>query len=356
MFLIEVQNLQQSLDFSVLDVSRSRFELVQAFESEREKILPLLDIRVYTRDERDLKKKLLIISNIFEGLHNGLSSEDREITLKIVRSNLASVKSILKDVSTLIEKLEKTNTVKQKVKEDMDSEIDENSVSSELDDIDPRFRDFVSLNDDFQVSLEFLRTASSKLKPVKPEKSSKGQASAAKFNLKEDINKLKQDREKIRVEDEKGRAILEELHQEVSYPISVKNQYVVLKSNIVPLFENPISMSDKLHASGIQFERLQQYYILKAQYLLGIDKKIYEKNIGAKKTNKKLTIKSIGQYAEDILKVLNESLTTEFSIVTHIYVANPRNANIVFFWILPTGKLSSLLRLRLGKIKNWALY
>lgn len=60
-------------------------------------------------------------------------------------------------------------------------------------------------------------------------------------------------------------------------------------------------------------------------------------------------------YARSVLSIINERGATKYSLVSATPAANPRNADILCFWIMPTTKLSALMKLAGGsaKVKEW---
>ena len=60
-------------------------------------------------------------------------------------------------------------------------------------------------------------------------------------------------------------------------------------------------------------------------------------------------------YALSVLDIINARGDTHYSLVTSIAAANPRNADILCFWLMQSGKLSALLKATGGKakVKSW---
>lgn len=75
-----------------------------------------------------------------------------------------------------------------------------------------------------------------------------------------------------------------------------------------------------------------------------------------KKSSKRAPSMTSEDYARSVLAIINERGDINYSLVTSISAPNPRNADILCFWLMPNGKLSGLLKATGGKakVKSWS--
>lgn len=164
------------------------------------------------------------------------------------------------------------------------------------------------------------------------------------------------------------------------FPTSLKSHvtdhtFTMVKMPIVPLFDQwNLTQGNFLTKLGIPHLPLSGYMIFKDQLLLVVSKSAALKAAAAtsaKKrkssvpaTDKKMRMldftreaQKVTDYANVILSIVNEkSSSNTYSIVSDKFVSNPKNQDLVCFWIMGTKKLSALIRsagFGSSKVKSW---
>lgn len=94
-----------------------------------------------------------------------------------------------------------------------------------------------------------------------------------------------------------------------------------------------------------------EYARLNAQY-----EEEEQKITETRKAAKKASNMTAEDYARSVLAIINERSGTNYSLVTNIAVPNPRNTDILCFWLMPSGKLSALIKAtgNKAKVKEWS--
>lgn len=94
-----------------------------------------------------------------------------------------------------------------------------------------------------------------------------------------------------------------------------------------------------------------EYARLNAQY-----EEEEQKIAETRKAAKKASNMTAEDYARSVLAIINERSGTNYSLVTNIAVPNPRNTDILCFWLMPSGKLSALIKAtgNKAKVKEWS--
>lgn len=163
-------------------------------------------------------------------------------------------------------------------------------------------------------------------------------------------------------------------HGDASHP------FTMVKMPLVPLFDAwTMTQETLLKRLGIPHIPLAGYMIFDDQLLLVISKSAAMKAMKPeKKTKAKPTVNGkpvveqikgkrwldytreavpIVDYARVILDIINERSTgSTYSMVSEHFVANPRNQDLVCFWVMGTKKLSALIRssgFGSSKVKSW---
>lgn len=161
-------------------------------------------------------------------------------------------------------------------------------------------------------------------------------------------------------------------------PASIKTRYKIMSAPVVPIFEvhDTVFKKDRplgggtftknfTHASvlrslGIRFVSLNDYLILEDQNLLLIDKAKMKTEVDLynKTSRKKLKVgpKLFLDYARELLVNLKVTTGTEWSLVSDLSVANPRNVKITCFWIMHSSLLERLRSRGWAKteLNNWS--
>jgi len=58
-------------------------------------------------------------------------------------------------------------------------------------------------------------------------------------------------------------------------------------------------------------------------------------------------------FAKSIIEVLNEKAPSKYTLVTDQGILNPRNKDIMFYWVMPRKTLSALIQKGWSKVKTW---
>ena len=114
-------------------------------------------------------------------------------------------------------------------------------------------------------------------------------------------------------------------------------------------FEGQPSIEALLKGAGIKSISLGEYGIIEGQLLLLVSKA----HSPSVKVGKK-TVQKPELYAQQVIDVVN-SVGESINMVTDIPAVNPRNSDILMFWVMESGKLSYLTRNKFPKIQNWGL-
>jgi hypothetical protein len=159
-------------------------------------------------------------------------------------------------------------------------------------------------------------------------------------------------------------------------PVSLKihgnenHPFTMVKMPIVPLFDRwTVTQEHVLKRLNIPHIPLAGYMIFEDQLLLIVSKssafkagKVVQKKTadGSLAPKRMLDFSREAQkvvdYANVILDIINERSTHgTFSMVSDKFVSNPRNQDLVCFWIMGTQKLSALIRAAgaTSKVKTW---
>jgi len=84
-------------------------------------------------------------------------------------------------------------------------------------------------------------------------------------------------------------------------------------------------------------------------------RKVGETNVvnAPKKPNNIHSVVRPVDFAKSILEVVNEKAPSKYALVTDQVLVNPRNADILFFWIIPRKTLSALISKGWSKVVQW---
>lgn len=111
---------------------------------------------------------------------------------------------------------------------------------------------------------------------------------------------------------------------------------------------------------GVKYVMLEDYLILQEQRLLAIDRKAVDSALSQMKRSSGRAAKRKGadpylEYAEQVVQMLNERGSQTFEMVSRDYTANPRNSDMLLFWVMPSRILDSLVRRGWNKLRRWSL-
>ena len=115
-------------------------------------------------------------------------------------------------------------------------------------------------------------------------------------------------------------------------PSRLTGAFKVVRAPIVPLFSNSnLYNRATFEKLGLSHISVEGYAILLDQTLLAIDRKVAERH-------DMTPIK----FAESVIATINEQSSHNVTLTTEHSNTNPKNKDIVFFWILPTPKVTKL--------------
>lgn len=160
----------------------------------------------------------------------------------------------------------------------------------------------------------------------------------------------------------------------VNLPKSLKGPFATIRAPVVAIFDthdapkrdraagsgtvtrnfNKTALLDQYHVKYIQVE---DYLILEDQLLVAIDRAAV--NTAVKSMNSRRRTKAKGdeyvQYAQGVVEMLNERGSQNYDLVSQTYTANPRNANMLLFWVMPSRILDALIKRGWSKLGKWDL-
>ena len=114
-------------------------------------------------------------------------------------------------------------------------------------------------------------------------------------------------------------------------PKKVDDGFEIVETSVLPAFKNSmVRMDIPLEKAGIDYDKLDGYYILKDQTLLAF-------NGGEIKTKEDRI-----NYANLCINVMNDSGNDQYTIVSDFFLRGPGSANIVYAWIMDTRKFNRL--------------
>lgn len=161
-----------------------------------------------------------------------------------------------------------------------------------------------------------------------------------------------------------------------SLPKSISGPYSLIRSPVVAIFDQHdggrkdrpmgtgtvnrnFNKNALLDQFGIKYVMLDDYVILQDQVMLAVDRKAVEAAVremsGRKRSKKKAKDDTFVQYATQVIDMLNERGSQHFGLVSRVYTANPRNANMLLFWVMPQRVLDALIRRGWNKLTQWNL-
>lgn len=159
-------------------------------------------------------------------------------------------------------------------------------------------------------------------------------------------------------------------NEEKRVPTAIKSGYGITHLPVIPMFENPLAVTSKnLSGVGINHSLIAGYPVFENQFILLISKseiaelaKTKSKKPAIKSTvrtsfNEKLDLQKrpMIDYANSVLEILNSHTSLNMKLVSEKYILNPRNTDIMCFWIMPNAKLNAFARASSKtKLKAWS--
>lgn len=324
-------DLEECLNTTKLNVALSSLRLIQ------ENISQCSDLYEASSTKQafsKIKKSLVCIGNTVDGLIHGL--EEREISkshLRKISSNITT--RFVPELAHNIARYENRQSIKVKAVTQATQEALKESLGSEVDEYT---RLAITQCPGWVDSLKIVKGSLTV--------SNSDEIETKARSLIENVSNQDSDLETKRS--------LEVLREETEkFPIKLKSAYSILKGTVVPIIEHVGDFNGSLEKAVIKRINIQGYYAFPNQLLLAVSKSAVDT---INRPLKKKSRISVFDYARSVLSLVNEKSTQNFSFVTDKHTANPRNADILLFWLLPTSKLNYLIRTNHLKIKNWELF
>lgn len=150
-----------------------------------------------------------------------------------------------------------------------------------------------------------------------------------------------------------------------SLPVRLDGAFKIVRVPIAPLFPHmELMKAETLKRLGFKFVMIEGIVILLDQILLNVSKKRALNAEYAAPTPKGKKQKGPVQgtplaLAHSILAVLNERGETKYELVSDTPQANPRNTDLMMFWIVPRQRMAALMKImgasRQAAIVKWGL-
>lgn len=361
--------------------------------------------RLYTK----VKKSLVALGNSLDGLHDGVAS--RNLSVAVFRKCLANTNN--KFLRSTIENLEDVKVALASRSDNGTITGLASSVNSNLEfsqqtgadvvgseqqtSLDKTTKKLVIRSTDFKEALSVL----------------KGKVVLSADSLEDMQNPVLQELRRVKqVDENRARSEEDSLRRKIEHiqslktrmPIRIKGNYQILKLPIVPIFETPPAADRQsvnagalskyvLSKLGVNHVVLGHYLILEDQFVLALNHKDavsflseqqqgvdaqYQDELKTFRTDTK-RLKELGltkeeiavrhrerpkrkridvnpvDFAKSILNVLNEHSSVQYVLVSEKYYPNPRNTDILLFWLMPRRTLSALLSKGWKKLSRWGL-
>lgn len=162
--------------------------------------------------------------------------------------------------------------------------------------------------------------------------------------------------------------------QHVALPSKIKGPYSAFRAPVVPIFETTdnaegmratgrigvkpnFSKTELLDQFGIKYLQLPNfdYVLLRDQRILAVDRVAATEAILAANTRRRKTPNEseLVAYANQVIAHLNENGSQRLSLVSQTYVANPKNTDMLLFWVMPSRILDALIKRGWNKLQVW---
>lgn len=123
-------------------------------------------------------------------------------------------------------------------------------------------------------------------------------------------------------------------HARATLPVRIPGNFQVARVPIVPIFPTPsLNRTEVLKRLGFKHSMIEGFVVLHDQILLNISKQR-----AAKASSQPLAL------AHSVVDLLNERGSTKYEIVSDTPNANPRNTDLLMFWILPRQRMAGLMK------------
>lgn len=118
-------------------------------------------------------------------------------------------------------------------------------------------------------------------------------------------------------------------------PVRIPGDFKVVRTPIVPIFPNQnLNKPETLERIGLKFIFVEGFTILQDQLML-----VVSKSRTAKANTTPLAM------AHSVVELLNDRGSVKYEIVSDTPNANPRNTDLLMFWVLPRNQMSGLMKL-----------
>jgi hypothetical protein len=358
--LTETDTLKQLVESAVTLslISKKRSKIIKSYSEAYSQVNNVIaSIPQKQKGFSSTKKSLKIVTNVLGGVLDGLESED--LTLKELRSISKQLDSVILPNFLLSVSSDTLAPEQKAIVETKPLSPIENQLITELNKTSKIVRKKLIHNKSFKESLEEVK------------EQLKGGASdkiTSKSSALDDISSKELTKAYF--------SVLEKSRDSLPMDVS-KWGFSIVRMPIIPIF-NPTAKSGGSRAVGLKMDIQGQpnpYFILKAagisaqsidtsrEYLVIEDQILLAISITSipvikvPKGKTKMVDKSLTpyEYAQLILSTINETSTSEYALVSDIFIKNPRRANIVLFWVMPSKTLAFLLRKGFPKLKEWGL-
>jgi len=159
-------------------------------------------------------------------------------------------------------------------------------------------------------------------------------------------------------------------------PKSLKGPYDFIRAPVVAIFDShddiarrdrPVGSGTVTHnfskqklldQFGIKYIQIEDYLVLKNQTLLAVDKPKLEQfartQLG-KRAGSNLKDDVLVEFARQMLDMVNDRSSQHYVMVSREFTANPRNTNMILFWVMPSRILNTLIARGWNKLSSWSL-
>ena len=118
-------------------------------------------------------------------------------------------------------------------------------------------------------------------------------------------------------------------------PVKIPGDFKIVRVPIVPVFANFNAYKPEgLTRAGFKHVSLEGFVILKDQILLLVSR--------SKAQQSEVSPLAL---AYSVVDMLNDRGTVKYEVVSDVANANPRNTDLLMYWIMPSPKMSSLMKL-----------
>ncbi len=141
-----------------------------------------------------------------------------------------------------------------------------------------------------------------------------------------------------------GESELEELAKQARsvLPIRIPGDFKVVRAPIVPVFPNvELSKPSVLKRLGLKHTVIAGFVVLQDQILLNVSKKRAQQANPTAKT----AVHAALAMAHSVVDLLNERGASKYEIVSDNPTSNPRNTDLLMFWVLPRPRMGEVMKI-----------